>query len=164
MSRQPDRRHQLLPKWRPELRPPENPELELPRLLQIEDFAVSSVTKRGSVAHLPSMSIRQKTTSRHILRTRCIRCGAAPPPPAGTGRPRVHCGPGCRKAAYDDRRSQKPEAFQVRTVESTVVETVETVRTIDEGHDIVECVRRVTNRLGRLRMSSPLCVAWIGHP
>lgn len=130
----------------------------LPRLLQIEDASVSSVTKQGRLAHLQSMSIRQKTTSRHIPPTRCIRCGAALPPAAMTGRPRVYCGPRCRKAAFDDRRARKPEAFQVRVVERTVVETVETISTVDEGHDIVECVRRVyespravTNVLSALR-------------
>ena len=65
------------------------------------------------------------------------------PQPATTGRPRVYCGPACRKAAYDDRRARTPEAFQVRVVERTVVETVETISTVDEGHDISECVRRV---------------------
>lgn len=89
------------------------------------------------------MSIRRKTTIRRIPPTRCIPCGASLPPAAMTGRPRVYCGPGCRKAAYDDRRARKPEAFQVRVVERTVVETVETIATMDEGHDIIECVRRV---------------------
>ena len=115
----------------------------IPRLLQIEDFAVSSVTKRDSLAHLRSMSNRRRTTIRRIPPSRCARCAAALPRPATTGRPRVYCGPGCRKAAYDDRRARKPEAFQVRVVERTVVETVETISTIDEGHDIIECVRRV---------------------
>lgn len=90
------------------------------------------------------MSTRQRTTTRRIPPTRCVRCGAPLPTPATTGRPRVYCGPACRKAAYEDRRARKPEAFQVRIVERTLVETVETIRTIDEGHDIVECVRRVS--------------------
>ena len=105
----------------------------IPRLLQIEAFAVSSVTKQGGLAHLRSMSIRQKTTIRRILPTQCIPCGASPPAPATTGRPRVYCGPGCRKAAYDDRRARKPEAFQVRVAERIAVETVETISTVDEG-------------------------------
>lgn len=62
---------------------------------------------------------------------------------ATSGRPRVYCRPACRKAAYEDRRARKPKAFEVRIVERTVVESVETTRTVDEGHDIVECVRRV---------------------
>ena len=115
----------------------------IPRLLQIEAFAVSSVTKQGGLAHLRSMSIRQKTTIRRILPTQCIRCGASLPAPATTGRPRVYCGPGCRKAAYDDRRARKPEAFQIRVVERIAVETVETISTVDEGHDLIECLRRV---------------------
>lgn len=89
------------------------------------------------------MSIRQKTTIRRIPPARCIRCGASLPQPATTGRPRIYCGPGCRKAAYDDRRARRPEAFQVRVVDRAVVETVETISTVDEGHDIVECVKRV---------------------
>jgi hypothetical protein len=89
------------------------------------------------------MSSRQRTTVRRIPPSRCARCAAPLPRPATTGRPRIYCGPGCRKAAYDDRRARKPEAFQVRVVERTVVETVETISTIDEGHDIIECVRRV---------------------
>jgi hypothetical protein len=32
---------------------------------------------------------------------------------------------------------------QIRIVDRTMVETVETIRTVDEGHDIAECVRRV---------------------
>jgi ribosomal protein L40E len=115
----------------------------LPRLLQIEDPPISSVTKRGSLAHLPTMSDVQKTTIRRVNSTLCIRCGATLPPAAGTGRPRVFCGPGCRKAAYDDRRSRKPEAFRIRIVDRAVVETVETIRNVYEGHDIAECVRRV---------------------
>ena len=89
------------------------------------------------------MNIRPKTTTRRISRTVCARCGTPLPTAATTGRPRVYCGPACRKAAYEDRRARKPEAFQVRIVERTVVETVEVTRTVDEGHDIVECVRRV---------------------
>lgn len=50
----------------------------------------------------------------------------------------------CRKAAYEDRRARKPEAFQVRIVERKVVVSVETIRPIDDGHDIVECVGRVS--------------------
>jgi len=115
----------------------------LPRLLQIEDPPVSSVTKRGSLAHLPSMSDVQKTTIRRIPPTLCIRCGATLPPAAITGRPRVFCGPRCRKAAHYDRRARRPEAFQVRVVDRGVVETVEIIRTVNEGHDIAECVRRV---------------------
>jgi ribosomal protein L40E len=111
--------------------------------LQIEDPPVSSVTKRGSVAHLPGMSDVQKVTTRRIPPTLCIRCGAALPPAAITGRPRVFCGPRCRKAAHDDRRARKPDAFQVRIVDSGVVEKVEIIRTVNEGHDIAECVRRV---------------------
>lgn len=91
------------------------------------------------------MNIRQKTTTRRIPPTRCARCGTPLPAAAATGRPRVYCGPACRKAAYDDRRARKPEAFQVRIVERTVVETVEITHTVDEGHDIVECVRRVSS-------------------
>jgi len=89
------------------------------------------------------MSDVQKTTTRRIPSTLCIRCGATLPPAAITGRPRVFCGPRCRKAAHDDRRARKPEAFQVRVLDRGVVETVEIVRTVNEGHDIAECVRRV---------------------
>lgn len=76
------------------------------------------------------MNIRQKTTTRRILQTLCARCGRLLPTAAATGRPRVYCGPACRKAAYEDRRARKPEAFQVRIVERTVVETVEITRTV----------------------------------
>ena len=85
----------------------------------------------------------QKTTIRHIPPTSCIRCGVTLPPAATTGRPHVFCGPRCRKAAHDDRRARKPEAFQVRIVDRDVVKTVEIARTVNEGHDIAECVRRV---------------------
>jgi ribosomal protein L40E len=116
---------------------------DVPRLLQIEDPPLSSVTKRGSSAHLPTMSDVQKTTTRRIPPTLCIRCGATLPPAAITGRPRVFCGPRCRKAAHDDRQARKPEAFQVRIVDRGVVETIEIIRTVNEGHDVAECVRRV---------------------
>ena len=118
-------------------------ETELPRLLQIEERHISSVTKRCSSAHLPSMSEVRKTAIRRIHPTLCIRCGATLPPAVNTGRPRIFCGPSCRKAAHDERRARKPEAFQVRVVDRAVVETVEIIRTVDEGHDIAECVRRV---------------------
>jgi hypothetical protein len=54
----------------------------------------------------------------------------------------VFCSPACRKAAYEDRRARKPEAFQIRVVDRTIERTIETTRTIDEGHDLRECVRR----------------------
>lgn len=115
------------------------------RLLQIEGAHVSSVTKQGRPAHLRDMNIRPNATTRRIPTTRCVRCDARLPTAAATGRPRIYCGPACRKAAYEDRRARKPEAFQVRIVERTVVESVETTRTVDEDHDIVECVRRVSS-------------------
>jgi hypothetical protein len=118
-----------------------------PRLLQIEEPLVSSVMKRGTLAHLPTMSDVRKTTTRRIPPTLCIRCGATLPPAAITGRPRVFCGPRCRKAAHDDRRARRPEAFQVQIVDRAVVETVAIVRTVNEGHDIAECVRRVCGSL-----------------
>ena len=89
------------------------------------------------------MSVRQKTTIQRIPPTRCARCGSSLTAAASTGRPRLFCGSRCRKASYEDRRARKPEAFQVRVVERTVVETVESISTVDEGHDIIECVRRV---------------------
>ena len=95
------------------------------------------------LAHLSSMSNEQKTTFKRILPTLCIRCGGALPPAASTGRPRVFCGPSCRKAAHDERRARKPESFRIRVVDRTVVETVEIIRTVDEGHDVAECVRLV---------------------
>jgi len=110
---------------------------------QIEDPPVSSVTIRGGLAHLPGMSDVQKPTIRRVPPTICIRCGATLPPAASTGRPRVFCGPRCRKAAQDHRRARKPEAFQVRIVDRDVVKTVEIIRTVTEGHDIAECVWRV---------------------
>lgn len=104
------------------------------------------------------MNLRQKTTIGRISLTRCARCDASLPKPAATGRPRVYCGPVCRKAAYDDRRARKPEAFQIRFVERIVLETLEKISTVDEGHDSAECVRRVcespralTNVLSALR-------------
>jgi ribosomal protein L40E len=111
--------------------------------LQIEEPAISSVTKPCSLTLLLSMSDLQKFNIRRMTSTQCVRCGAALPPAASTGRPRVFCGPACRKAAYDDRRARKPEAFHVRIIDRTVVKTVEKIRTIDEGHDITECVRQV---------------------
>jgi hypothetical protein len=41
------------------------------------------------------------------------------------------------------RQVRKPAAFQVRIVDRGVVETVEIVRTVNEGHDIAGCVREV---------------------
>ena len=120
-----------------------NSSSNLPRLLQIEDRPVSSVTKRCSLAHLSSMSDVRKTTIRRIRPTLCVRCGATLPPAANTGRPRIFCGPRCRKAAHDARRARKSEAFQVRVVDRAVVETVEIIRTVNEVHDIADCVRRV---------------------
>ena len=89
------------------------------------------------------MSDLQKTTTRRIPPTLCIRCGATLPPAATTGRPRVFCGSSFRSAAHEDRRARNLEAFPVRIVDRGVVETVEIVRIVNEGHDIAECVRRV---------------------
>jgi hypothetical protein len=91
------------------------------------------------------MSITHKTTTRRVPPSRCVRCDALLSPAATTGRPRIYCAPTCRKAAYEDRRARKPEAYQIRIVERTVVETVEVFRTVDEGHDMIECVRRVSS-------------------
>lgn len=89
------------------------------------------------------MAERSRVSVRRIPPARCARCGSALPAAAATGRPRVYCSPACRKAAYEDRRARKPEAFQVRVVDRTIERTIETTRTVDEGHDLLECVRRV---------------------
>jgi hypothetical protein len=101
------------------------------------------VTKRRERGIIEAMSPPQKAISRHIAAGTCARCAAPLPTAATTGRPRVYCSPACRKAAYDDRRARKPGAFQVRLVERTIVETVETTPTVQESHDIAECARRV---------------------
>ena len=67
------------------LEPALNRTIELPRLLQIEGPPVSSVTEQCSLAHLPRMREVRKATVRRIIRTLCIRCGAALPPAASTG-------------------------------------------------------------------------------
>jgi hypothetical protein len=63
----------------------------------------------------------------------CAWCDAAIPPREGSGRPRVYCRPACRKAAYEARRARKPAAFEVKVVQTRVV----------ERHDIRECVEQV---------------------
>lgn len=64
---------------------------------------------------------------------RCAWCDAAMPPRKGSGRPRVYCRPACRKAAYEARRARKPGAFEVKIVQTRVV----------ERYDIRECVEQV---------------------
>lgn len=88
------------------------------------------------------MAERSRVSVRRVPMALCARCGSALPAAAATGRPRVFCSPACRKAAYEDRRARKPEAFQIRVVEHIIERTIETISTIDEGHDLPECVRR----------------------
>jgi hypothetical protein len=64
---------------------------------------------------------------------KCAWCEAAMPPRDGPGRPRVYCRPACRKAAYEARRARKPGAFEVKVVQTHVV----------ERHDIRDCVAQV---------------------
>jgi len=65
----------------------------------------------------------------------CANCGGPMPSPRGRGRPAVYCTGACRKAAHEARRTGKPDAFEVKIVERTIV----------EEHDLTECVARVTS-------------------
>lgn len=71
----------------------------------------------------------------------CCHCGTALPPSKGTGRPRVYCSARCRKAAYDDRRAQKPDAAHVVVADLVIRQTVQTVSYVE--HKRIECVRAV---------------------
>lgn len=73
----------------------------------------------------------------------CQRCGGPMPNAADTGRRRVYCSAACRKAAYEDRRAKRPGAVQVKLVDRVVVETLETVKVVDEGHGIASCIANV---------------------
>lgn len=53
----------------------------------------------------------------------------------GTGRPATWCSQACRRAAYEERRAAERGAIAVK-----VVERVKTT-----GHDLGECVARVTS-------------------
>lgn len=72
-------------------------------------------------------------TTRKGLLT-CVNCGGPMPSPKPYGRLAVYCSGACRKAAHDARRARKPGAFEVKIVERTVV----------DGHDLTECVNRVS--------------------
>lgn len=63
----------------------------------------------------------------------CANCEGPMPAPLGRGRPAVYCSGACRKAAHEARRTGKPDAFEVKTVDRIVV----------EEHDLTECVNRV---------------------
>lgn len=63
----------------------------------------------------------------------CVNCGGPMPAPLGRGRPPIYCSGACRKAAFEARRTGKPDAFEVKIVERIVV----------EEHDLTECVNRV---------------------
>lgn len=65
--------------------------------------------------------------------TTCANCGGPMPSPRGRGRPAIYCSGACRKAAHEARRTGKPDAFEVKIVERTVV----------TEHDLTECVNRV---------------------
>ena len=73
----------------------------------------------------------------------CQHCTGPMPASATTGRRRVYCSAACRKAAYEQRRARKPVATIVKVVDRVVVETRETVKVIDEGHNLLKCVVNV---------------------
>ena len=78
------------------------------------------------------------------------------PPSAATGRSRIYCTPACRKAAYEKRRARKPDATIVKVVDRVVVERHETVKVVDEGHNLIKCVVNVTQ-------SPRACANVVGH-
>ena len=86
----------------------------------------------------------------------CQHCGGPMPPSAATGRSRIYCTPACRKAAYEKRRARKPDATIVKVVDRVVVERHETVKVIDEGHNLLKCVVNVTQ-------SPRACANVVGH-
>jgi hypothetical protein len=86
----------------------------------------------------------------------CQHCGGKMPPSATTGRRRVYCSAACRKAAYEKRRARKPDATIVKVVDRVVVEHHETVKVIDEGHNLLKCVVNVT-------ASPRACANVVGH-
>ena len=75
------------------------------------------------------------------LPTKCARCGTRFTEFKATGRPRLYCGPACRKAAYEDRRAHREGAVQVQLVEKVVTEVRE--RRHDVTHPKSGCVDAV---------------------
>jgi len=75
------------------------------------------------------------------LPTTCARCAGKLQDVKPTGRPRVHCTPACRKAAYEDRRAHRDGAVKVRVVERRVTEVRE--RCIEVPHPRSECIDAV---------------------
>lgn len=86
----------------------------------------------------------------------CQHCGGAMPPSASTGRSRIYCTPACRKAAYEMRRARRPDATRIKVVDRVVVERHETVKVVDEGHNLLKCVVNVT-------ASPRACTNVVGH-
>lgn len=65
----------------------------------------------------------------------CTQCRGPMPPVQPTGRIPIYCSDRCRKAAYEDRRLRKPDAFSVKVVETTT--------TTEVRHPIETCVDNV---------------------
>lgn len=63
----------------------------------------------------------------------CVFCGGPMPARQGRGRPAIYCSGACRKAAFEARRTGRPDAFEVKVVEKVV----------DIEHDLNECGQRV---------------------
>jgi hypothetical protein len=86
----------------------------------------------------------------------CQHCTGPMPASATTGRRRVYCSAACRKAAYEQRRARRPDATRIKVIDRVVVERHETVKVVDEGHNLLKCVLNVTQ-------SPRACANVIGH-
>lgn len=75
------------------------------------------------------------------LPTTCARCGGKLREVKSTGRPRLHCSPACRKAAYEDRRAHRDGAVKVQVAEKLVTEVRE--RRIEVPHPRSDCINAV---------------------
>lgn len=80
----------------------------------------------------------------------CAKCDGPMPSPLGRGRPAIYCSGACRKAAFEARRTGKPDAFEIKVIERVVVTEHDLTSCVDHTISSPAGCRRVIHALAQL--------------
>lgn len=77
----------------------------------------------------------------------CTLCGGPMPAMKAMGPIPIYCANRCRKAAYEDRRLRKPDAFRVETVHTSTERTHDLNTCVDNALASPRAYRRMVEQL-----------------
>lgn len=80
----------------------------------------------------------------------CIMCGGSMPPIKPQGRIPIYCSTHCRKAAYEARREARPEAFEVKVIQTRTVADHPLNTCVDNAMGSPKAFRRMLTELARM--------------